>query len=83
MGLIVAAAILGIVGVVAIIATTTLKIAKVRAAQELPSGDLAARVEALEGSVSGLQAQLTETQERLDFAERMLAEGRPERRIGS
>lgn len=36
-------------------------------------GDVAARIEALEEHVGSLQRQLGETQERLDFAERLLA----------
>ena len=43
---------------------------------------MAARVEELERTVQGLQQELAETQERLDFAERVLAQGREERRIG-
>ena len=83
MGLVVVAAIAGIVCVVSIIARTTIKIAQVRAAHaETPSADLAARVEELEGAVAGLQGQLTEAQERLDFTERLLTEARQERRIG-
>lgn len=39
-------------------------------------------VEELESTVAGLRGQLTEAQERIDFAERLLAEAR-ERRIGS
>jgi hypothetical protein len=40
------------------------------------------RVEELERVVQTLQQELTETQERLDFAERLLAKGREERRSG-
>ncbi len=84
MGIVVVAAIAGILGVVAIIARTTIKIAQVRAAHaELPSADLTARVEELESTVAGLRDQLTEAQERLDFAERLLTEARQERRIQS
>jgi hypothetical protein len=36
----------------------------------------------LEAEVSQLRAELTETQERLDFAERMLAQGQETRRVG-
>jgi len=83
-GIVVVAAIAGILGVVAIIARTTIKIAQVRAAHaELPSADLTARVEELESTVAGLRDQLTEAQERLDFAERLLTEARQERRIQS
>lgn len=40
------------------------------------------RLEALEGEVSKLRQELTETQERLDFVERLLAQGRDARRVG-
>lgn len=36
---------------------------------------------ALEGEVSALRRELSETQERLDFAERVLAQGPPARRV--
>ena len=36
----------------------------------------------LEAEVSQLRTELTETQERLDFAERMLAQGQETRRVG-
>jgi hypothetical protein len=39
--------------------------------------DLNARVQALEGEMDGMRQQLAETQERLDFAERLLARGEP------
>jgi hypothetical protein len=40
------------------------------------------RLEALEGDVSRLRQELNETQERLDFAERLLAQGAESRRVG-
>ena len=83
MGLVVVA-VAGILVVVSIIARTTIKIEQVRAAHaKLPSADLTARVEELESTVAGLQDQLTQAQERLDFAERLLTEARQDRRIGS
>ncbi len=39
-------------------------------------------VQALEADVLQLRQELTETQERLDFAERMLAQGAEARRVG-
>ncbi|HEY5939670.1 MAG TPA: hypothetical protein VIT87_02535 [Gemmatimonadales bacterium] len=45
------------------------------------SGDVTARLEALEHDVQGVQQELAETQERLDFAERLLTKAREERRI--
>ena len=47
------------------------------------SSELSTRLEELEGVVQGLQKELAETQERLDFAERLLTKGREERRVGS
>jgi predicted nucleic acid-binding Zn-ribbon protein len=44
--------------------------------------DANVRIDALEQDVQGLQQQLAETQERLDFAERLLSTGRDEGRIG-
>ena len=65
-------------------ALTVIKIARLRATRpESPSADVTARLEALERSVQDLQQELTETQERLDFAERLLSKAREERQIGS
>jgi len=73
-----------LIPVVAIIAFAAVKIARLRATRpESPSTDVTARLEALERSVQGLQQELAETQERLDFAERLLSKAREERRIGS
>jgi hypothetical protein len=47
------------------------------------SADVTARLEALERTVQGLQQEQAETQERLDFAERLLSKAREERQIGS
>ena len=44
--------------------------------------DALERLEALEAEVSKLRQELTETQERLDFAERLLAQGAATRRVG-
>jgi len=46
-----------------------------------PEG-LQAQVDALEGEMAKLRQELTESQERLDFVERMLAQGREPRRVG-
>ena len=73
-----------LIPIVAIIAFAAVKIARIRATRtELPSGEVTARLEALEGDVHGLHQELAETQERLDFAERLLTKGREEGRIGS
>jgi len=67
---------------VGIPAFTVLRIARLRAERrELPA-DVTARIEALESGMQDLQQQLGETQERLDFTERMLSQAREERRIG-
>lgn len=41
-----------------------------------------ARLDVLEAEVSNLGRELSEAQERLDFAERMLAQGQESRRLG-
>jgi len=41
-----------------------------------------ARLEVLEVEMSNLRQELSETQERLDFAERLLAQGPESRRVG-
>lgn len=75
------AALLIFIGIPAI---TVLKIARLRAARlESPSSDAVARLDALEHGLQDLQAELAETQERLDFAERLLSKARDERRLGS
>ncbi len=71
-----------LIPIVAIIAFAAVKITRLRAT--LPnSTDLAARVDALERIVHNVQQELAETQERLDFAERLLSQAREERRIGN
>lgn len=73
-----------LIPVVAILAFAAIKIARLRATrpESLPA-DVTARLEALERGMQGLQEELAETQERLDFAERLLSKAREERRIGS
>jgi hypothetical protein len=72
-----------LIPVVAIIAFAAVKIARIRASRsESSSADVTARLEALEHGLEGLQQDLAETQERLDFAERILTKAREERRIG-
>jgi predicted nucleic acid-binding Zn-ribbon protein len=73
-----------LIPIVAIIAVAAVKIARLRATlPESSSSDVAARLEALEHSVQGIQQELAETQDRLDFAERLLSKAREERRIDS
>jgi predicted nucleic acid-binding Zn-ribbon protein len=72
-----------LIPIVAIIAVAAVKIARLRATLPgSPSADVTARLEALEHSVQDVQQQLAETQERLDFAERLLSKAREDRRIG-
>lgn len=69
---------------VGIIAGAVVKIVRLRATRpsSLPV-DAAERLEVLEHNLQSVQQDLAETQERLDFAERLLAKTRDERRIGS
>lgn len=66
--------------VIAIVGSFVLKLARLKAetAHALPAGEALARLDALEQEVQGLRTELAEAQERLDFAERLLA-SRPER----
>lgn len=73
-----------LIPVVAFTAFVAVKIARMRATRaEALSGDVPARLEALERGLQSVQQELAETQERLDFAERLLSKAREERRIGS
>jgi predicted nucleic acid-binding Zn-ribbon protein len=66
----------------AILAFAAYKIVRLLATRpEALSADVTARLEALEHDVQGVQQELAETQERLDFAERLLTKAREERRI--
>ena len=66
---------------VGIPAVTVLKLARLRAARPLaPSADVTARLEEVERGVQDLRHELAETQERLDFTERLLSKAREERR---
>jgi predicted nucleic acid-binding Zn-ribbon protein len=68
---------------VGIPALTVIKIARLRASRpHAPTADVTERLEAVERRVEDLQQELAETQERLDFAERLLTKAREERRIG-
>ena len=72
-----------LIPVVAIIAFAAVKIARLRASRpESLSSDVSARLEELERGVQAIQDELAETQERLDFAERLLSNAREERRLG-
>jgi hypothetical protein len=72
-----------LIPVVAIVAIAAVKIARLRATPPGSSSpEVTARLEALERSVNDVQQELAETQERLDFAERLLSQAREDRRIG-
>jgi len=71
-----------LVPIAAIVAFAAVKIARLRVTPPASaSADITARVEALEHNVQVLQQEQSETQERLDFAERLLTKARDERRI--
>ena len=72
-----------LIPIVAIIAIAVVKIARLRAERPDPSADVTGRIEVLEHGFRDLQDQLSETQERLDFAERLLTKEREERRLGN
>jgi hypothetical protein len=71
----------------AIIMTGLVKIARIWSAGNQGQGgpevkQLESRLEAVEQELAGLHHDLNETQERLDFAERLLAQGRETKRLG-
>jgi len=68
---------------VGIVAFTVVKVARLITTRRELLPDVTARLEELERDVHGLQQELAETQERLDFAERLLSTVREERRIGN
>ena len=63
-------------------AFTIIKVARVFASRRSVPDDVTGRLEELERAVQNVQQELAETQERLDFAERLLTATREERRIG-
>jgi len=72
-----------LIPIAAIVAFAAVKIVGIRArSQQLTAPDVTARLESLEHGFEALQQELIETQERLDFAERILSKAREERRIG-
>jgi hypothetical protein len=59
------------------------KIAKIMAQSRVAGDhDIAARLQDLEQEVSTLRQEMVEAHERLDFAERVLAQGSETRRVG-
>jgi len=73
---------LALLSTVGIAAFTVVKVARLFTTRASPSADVRERLEELERGVQSLQQELAETQERLDFAERLLSTVREERRIG-
>ena len=71
-----------LIPITAIIAYAAVKIARLRMtpSPSLPA-DVTIRLNVLEQRVEGLQQELAETHERLDFTERLLTQARDERRI--
>jgi predicted nucleic acid-binding Zn-ribbon protein len=67
----------------AIIAFAAVKIARLRATrpESLPT-DVSRRLDDLEHGVRAIQDELAETQERLDFTERLLTKARDARQVG-
>ena len=70
-----------LIPIVAIVCGTIVRLRGSRDPAELP-GELAQRLEALESEVGALRQELGETQERLDFTERLLAQDRGVNRLG-
>ena len=71
-----------LIPIVAIIAFAAVKIAGIRANRSaLVATEMPERLEILERTVQGIQQELAETQDRLDFTERVLSQAREERRI--
>lgn len=72
-----------LIPIIAIAAFAAIRIAKIHAGgggKEAPR-EIAGRVEELEQSVQHLQRELAETQERVDFAERLLATVKEQRKL--
>jgi len=74
---------IALLATVGVSAFTIIKVARVFAtrSRSVPD-DVTGRLEELERALQSLQQELAETQERLDFAERLLSAMREERQIG-
>lgn len=70
-----------LIPIVAIVCGTIIRLRSRDAAGERPA-ELSHRLEALETEVGALRQELGETQERLDFTERLLAQDRGVNRLG-
>ena len=73
-----------LIPIVAIIAGTVVKLSRMKIESTNPGAghDALARIEALEGELDGLRRELSETQERVDFTERLLAQAAEGRTLG-
>ena len=71
-----------IVLVAAIAAWGAVKVSKIRAQSAGADPDTAARLHALEQELGTLRQEMVETHERLDFAERVLAQAPERPRVG-
>ncbi len=71
-----------LIPIVAIVAFAAVRIARIFAGGSRAAPDVSQRIEELEQTVQALQRELADTQERVDFAERLLAKGKDERGIG-
>ena len=69
-----------LIPIIAIVCGTIVKIRSKDGGAELPA-ELSHRLEALESEVGALRQELGETQERLDFTERLLAQDKGVNRI--
>jgi alkylation response protein AidB-like acyl-CoA dehydrogenase len=74
-----------LIPIAAIVTGGVVKIVKVReAARQAGSDpDLQARLAAMEQELAAMRGELSETQERLDFTERLLAQAREAKRLDS
>ena len=71
-----------LIPITAIVAWGVVKVAKIKAqGGSLDVPDAGGRLDALEHEVGSLRHELNETQERLDFAERLLAQPPETRRV--
>ena len=70
--------------IVALIAGATVKVAQIFAGgkRSRADDDFPQRLAALEQEITTLRGELTEAQERIDFAERLLAKERDSKRVG-
>ena len=71
-----------LIPIVAIVCGTILKLSRARDGSGSLPNDLAHRLDALENEIGALRQELGETQERLDFAERLLAQDKGANRLG-